>query len=177
MICDCCDWKSRRSRTSPDDVGWCSTCRTYQWRKHARLHVYLDGGKPEKGHGCVRCDAPWGADLGFVWHPRCDCGMDGHRPAHKLVQLVPGDPARVNCSCGWTGTGRIYVRTVHGEGRGDSLWKKLSVERARSVFESHRWLEHRCDCSCHRLPACMKIHADRRDQHAAPDQFACEHSA
>jgi hypothetical protein len=166
MICDCCDRNSRWAHTSPDDVGWCSMCQTYQWRRDAPVRFYPEGGKPEKGHACVRCDEPWGMGLEFVWHRECRCGAKGPWPAHEAVEVIPGKIARMKCQCGWTAIGRYE----YDEDAEDAM------REAKWVFEDHqqRQEERRCQCSCHGHPDCLEIHADRQDR--LPRRFTCEHS-
>jgi hypothetical protein len=180
MICDCCDRESRWARTSPDQVGWCSNCRTYQWRRDARLHAYLYKSKSEKGHGCVRCEEPWGEGLAFVWHPKCACGHKGPPTTHELMEVTRGKFPRARCSCGWTGTGGGYSTERAEEDLDEAFAAELAWEDARWAFDMHQMREEErqfCECGCHRLPVCIKVHADRQQQLPPPRGFACEHSA
>jgi hypothetical protein len=176
MICDCCDWESRWAKTSPDQVGWCSACRTYQWRRDARLHAYVVGSKADKGHGCVRCEEPWGEGLSFVWHPKCRCGTTGPPAAHALVQLTPGRIGQARCSCGWTGTGSPYRGADEDEGDlSEALLAERAGDAARWAFQEHELQLEACECRCHEVPLCIEAHADRQQQLPAPREFACEH--
>ncbi len=155
-------------------------CQTFQWRRDAPVRFYLEGGKPEKGHGCVRCDEPWGMGLEFVWHPKCRCRVKGPLPTHELVKETPGKIARIECRCGWTGTGR-YKRYDDGEDEeylDDDFRREIAMDHARSDFEDHKWRaeDRRCDCPCHRQPDCLPVHADRQDRQPWKRPFTCEHS-
>jgi hypothetical protein len=182
VICDCCDRDSRWAHTSPDDVGWCTMCRTVQWRRDAPVRFYPNG-RPEKGHACVNCDEPWGMGLHFVWHPECRCGVKGPMPTgeHELVeQKAQGRIARVRCRCGWTAAGRYHEEDGDEDADyiDDDFREELAMSEAVWAFEEHerREEDRRCLCGCHSAPACLPIHADRRERLPRPRRFTCEHS-